>query len=188
MRKPTRNELNIFYKASNHWGIFSIVNNELLLIKEDTIKKQKRKLLFLISKNLENLVFLQPTYRAGLFLGTISIKKFYPSFPFFYLVSKFGINYPFVIINEEAEILFLYGRDVLGDSILECSSGLKENCLVSIMNINKEPLGVGRTRFSDDGITKKGKITISNLMDLGLYHRNENKNNQSSFDLSYFLD
>jgi len=188
MRKPTRYELNIFYKASNNWGIFSIVNNELILIKEENIKKQNRKLLFLISKNLENLVFLKPTYRAGLFLGTISIKKFYPSFPFLYLVNKFGINYPFTIINEEAEILFLYGRDVLGDSILECSSGLKENCLVIIMNGNKEPLGVGRTRFSYDGITKKGKITVSNLMDIGLYHHNENKNDQSSFDLSYFID
>lgn len=188
MRKPTRNELSLFYRESNKWDIFAIVSNKLILIKEETIKNQNRKLLFMIPENLENLIYSKHTYRSGLFLGTINVKNFYPSFPFLYLVTKFGINYPYILLNAEAEILFLYGRDILGESILEYSKGLKENCLVIISNTNKEPLGIGRTRFSDEVIRKKGKITISNLMDLGLYHRNENKRDQSSLDLSYFLD
>jgi ribosome biogenesis protein Nip4 len=137
---------------------------------------------------LEQLIFYTHTYTSGLFLGSIKLKKFYPSFPFLYFVSKFGINYPYILLNDKAEILFLYGRDVLGDSIIGFSSELKENCLVIILNKNKEPLGIGRTRFSDNTINEKGKITVSNLMDLGVYHRNENKRDQSSLDLSYFLD
>ena len=188
MRKPTRNELSIFYRESNKWNIFSKLSNELILIKEERIKNRNRKLLFLIPKNLEKFIFFKDTYRSGLFLGTINLKKFYPSFPFLSFVSKFGTAYPYIIINAEAEILFLYGRDILGDSILEYSSQLKENCLVLILNNNKELLGIGRTRFSENIIQKKGKITISNLMDLGLYHRNENKRDQTTLDLSYFID
>lgn len=188
MRKPTRNELSLFYRESNKWDIFSIFSNKLIVIKEERIKNGTRKLLFLIPNNLEKLIYFTHTYRSGLFLGTINIKKFYPSFPFLYLVTKFGINYPYILLNTQAEILFLYGRDILGESILEYSTGLKENCLVIVLNTNKELLGIGRTRFSDELIQNKGKITISNLMDLGLYHRNENKRDQSSFDLSYFID
>ena len=67
----------------------------------------------------------------------------------------------------------LYGRDVMGDSISLASDKLDENELVIILNSKQEAIGIGRTRFAGKSIFQKGRITITTLVDAGLYLRNE---------------
>jgi 60S ribosome subunit biogenesis protein NIP7 len=50
-------------------------------------------------------------------------------------------------VNERAEGLVLYGRDILGESILEVSKELGQNKKVIILNQNRESIGLGQTRF-----------------------------------------
>ena len=54
----------------------------------------------------------------------------------------------YVTVNENAEKLVLYGRDVMGESIADASDTLDENELVIILNSRHEAIGVGRTRFA----------------------------------------
>jgi ribosome biogenesis protein Nip4 len=67
----------------------------------------------------------------------------------------------------------LYGRDVMGESILEASGILGENELVIILNTRFEAIGVGRTRFAGRSLLQKGRITVTTLMDAGYYLREE---------------
>jgi predicted RNA-binding protein (TIGR00451 family) len=76
-------------------------------------------------------------------------------------------------VNENAEKLVLYGRDIMGDSIVSASEALDENELVIITNEKREAIGVGRTRFAGKSILAKGRITITTLADAGQYLRDE---------------
>ena len=53
-----------------------------------------------------------------------------------------------MIVNENSENLILYGRDVLGQSIIKTSEMIRENEIVILLNTRNEPLGVGRTKVS----------------------------------------
>lgn len=189
-RNLTREELTLFKRESNKWGLYPFFKNKLIVIKEENLSgnKENNKLLFLITENLKKFIFYPSIYASGMFLGSLNNKKFYLSLSFLFLVSKFGNNYPFVVVSDEAEKLVLYGRDILGGSIIEFSPDLKENLLVIIFNKNKEPLGIGRSRFSNSLIQQKGRITVSTLMDLGAYLREENNKYQYGLDTSLFLD
>jgi 60S ribosome subunit biogenesis protein NIP7 len=101
-------------------------------------------------------------------------KQFSPSMPgadLFARVAK--LNRHYVTVGENAEKLVLYGRDVMGESILECSRELDENDIVILLNHRGEAIGVGRTRFPGMSLLTRGKITITTLLDAGMYLRNE---------------
>lgn len=114
----------------------------------------------------------------GLKIGTIKNKKFFPGLNFAELVVKHNRNmdYPHVIINTKAENLIVFGRDIMGSSILYVSNDVKENQQVIILNHNKEVIGLGRTRYSSRLITQPNIITIDTIQDIGTYYlKNENR-------------
>ena len=116
----------------------------------------------------------------GLKIGTIKNKKFFPGLNFAELVIKHNRNmdYPHVIVNIKAENLIVFGRDIIGSSILYVSNDVKENQQVIILNHNKEVLGLGRTRYSSRLITQPNIITIDTIQDIGTYYlKNENRLN-----------
>jgi 60S ribosome subunit biogenesis protein NIP7 len=84
-------------------------------------------------------------------------------------------NKYYIKVSDIAEKLVLYGRDIMGDSIVAASPEVAENELVIILNPAGEAVGIGRTRFSGSSIMQKGKITISTLADLGSYLRDESR-------------
>jgi len=67
---------------------------------------------------------------------------------------------PSVFVNDKAEQLFLYGRNILPESIIK---GKREGTVV-VRNIKGEPLGIGKFN---------GRI-LENIVDLGFYLRSEN--------------
>ena len=79
----------------------------------------------------------------------------------------------YVTVNENAEKLILYGRDVMGESIIYASEELNENELVILLNQRQEALGIGKTRFSGKRVLHTGKVTITTLEDAGSYLRDE---------------
>jgi 60S ribosome subunit biogenesis protein NIP7 len=76
-------------------------------------------------------------------------------------------------VNEKAEKLVLYGRDIMGESMVEAPKVLHQNELVIVLNTRFEAIGIGRTRFDSRLLFRKGKVTVTNIADAGYYLREE---------------
>jgi ribosome biogenesis protein Nip4 len=76
-------------------------------------------------------------------------------------------------VDEIAERLILYGRSVLGQSIVGCTENLNENEIILLLNRNREPIGIGRTKFSGKYLFQIDIDTVTTLIDAGHYLRNE---------------
>ena len=114
----------------------------------------------------------------GLKIGTIKNKKFSPELNFAEFVVKHNRNmdYPHVIVNTKAENLLVFGRDIMGSSILSFFKDIKENQQVILLNHNKEVIGLGRSRYSGSLIVQPNVITIDTTQDIGTYYlKNENR-------------
>lgn len=126
----------------------------------------------LISADLEKRFELEP-FSAGLAVGELG-KQFSPTLAGADLFTRAGHrNRFYVLVADNAEQLVLYGRDVMGDSILDAATDLRENELVILTNRRGDAIGIGRTRFSGRGLLQKGRITITTLADAGRYLRDE---------------
>jgi 60S ribosome subunit biogenesis protein NIP7 len=121
-------------------------------------------------------VKLQPI-NSGLIIGKIRNKKFLPNINFAELIVSNNpkLNYPYVILENKGANLVLYGRDIMGNSIIDFFKEIKENQLLIILNQNKEVIGIGRSRYNNNLITQNDKITIDNVEDIGTHYlKNEN--------------
>ncbi len=72
----------------------------------------------------------------------------------------------YAIVNEKAESLFLYGRDVIGPSVIECKAKKGNNVLV--LNEKRECLGLGKLVEEPRNTVR---TAIKNLRDRGWYIR-----------------
>ena len=119
---------------------------------------------------------LQPIY-SGIIIGQVRNKKFLPNLNFAELIVNYNpkLNYPHVILENKGANLALYGRDIMGNSIIDFFNEIKENQILIILNQKKEVIGIGRSRFNNNLITQIDKITIDNVQDIGTHYlKNEN--------------
>jgi 60S ribosome subunit biogenesis protein NIP7 len=166
-RKPSRQERTLISRALDSWGVFEFFKDRTLMVRED-----RKKTVCLVPRELAPMAPMHP-YMMGLAIGELQ-KQFVPSMAGGDLFARSGNRNEFYItVNENAEKLVLYGRDVMGESILEASGILGENELVIILNTRFEAIGVGRTRFAGRSLLQKGRITVTTLMDAGYYLREE---------------
>jgi len=136
------------------------------------IQENASKIVCVMPAELEVITRMQP-YHAGLAIGELK-KQFVPSMAGADLFVRSGKRNEFyIIVNENAEKLVLYGRDIMGESIVEASDTLGENELVILLNSRLEAIGIGRTRFASRSILQKGKVTVTTLNDAGYYLREE---------------
>ena len=77
------------------------------------------------------------------------------------------------MVNEISEQRVVYGKNILGESIIEKSEMLDENQLVILLNKKRETIGIGRTRVSGKYLLQHGKATVTTIADIGSYLRNE---------------
>jgi ribosome biogenesis protein Nip4 len=127
----------------------------------------------------EMAIKLQPLH-TGIMIGQIKNKKFIPNLNFAEIIIKYNpkLNYPYVILEDKAANLVLYGRDIMGKSILEFNNQISENQLLIILNQKKEVIGIGRSRYKNKLIAQMDKITIDNIQDIGTHYlKYENKHN-----------
>ena len=154
-------------RALDRWGAFEFFKGRSLMIQENG-----KKLVCLVPGELESVVQMQP-YLAGLAIGELK-KQFVPSMAGADLFARSGKRSEFYItVNENAEKLVLYGRDVMSESIVDASDMLGENELVIILNSRLEAIGIGRTRFAGRSIFQKGRVTVTTVADAGYYLREE---------------
>jgi 60S ribosome subunit biogenesis protein NIP7 len=170
-RPPTRSERTLINRALDRWGAFDALQASAFLIKDDRVA-------CLVTPQVEKRAAELDPFSAGLAIGEVGKQQFSPSLAgadLFARVAGSSINKNkfYVSVNENAEQLVLYGRDVMGDSITDARTDLGENELVIITNRAGEAIGIGRTRFSGRGLLQKGRITITTLADAGRYLRDE---------------
>jgi ribosome biogenesis protein Nip4 len=120
---------------------------------------------------------LQPMH-SGIIIGQVRNKKFLPNLNFAELVVNHNprLNYPYVILENKGANLALYGRDIMGNSILDFFHEIKENQILIIFNQKKEVIGIGRSRFNNNLITQIDKITIDNVQDIGTHYLKDENN------------
>jgi ribosome biogenesis protein Nip4 len=166
-RRPTRGEKTLINRALDRWGVFEFFKGKSLMIKENGSKS-----VCLLPGEIEAAMRMQP-YIAGLAIGELK-KQFVPSMAGADLFARLGKrNELYIVVNENAEKLVLYGRDIMGESIVEASDMLDENQLVIVLNGAMEAIGIGRTRFAGSSLLQKGRITVTTVADAGYYLREE---------------
>ena len=173
LRSPNAQELTQLRRSFDRWGIFAFMKSQILVINYDHILKE-REVLVSTEALLDTLskVTLQPD-EMGLAIGQIRNKKFIPSLSGAEIIAKHSRHFPYVMINEIGEALVLYGRDIFGDSVKEVSNGLDQNQTTIILNQNRESIGIGQTRFSEENLFKKGRVTVYTTVDAGIYLRDQ---------------
>lgn len=171
-RNPDKNERTRINRALDRWGAFEFFKDKSLLVtqKDDT----KKVLVWLVSNTIEKLMIpMTHSYSLGLAIGDLR-KEFVPTIAGADLFARYGKRNKFyVVLNEKAEKLVLYGRDIMGESVVEASTALAENELVILLNSSFDALGIGRTRFSGNSLLDKGRVTFTTITDAGYYLREE---------------
>jgi 60S ribosome subunit biogenesis protein NIP7 len=170
--KPARAERTQINRALDRWGAFEFFKDKAFLIEKDGNKKV---VVCIVTDRLEEVMMIHTTdlYRSGLAIGELK-KQFIPSIAGADLFARYGERNKFYIaVSEKAENLLLYGRDIMGESIIEASDALNENELVIVLNKWFEAIAVGRTRFAGRSLFQKGRVTVTNISDAGYYLREE---------------
>jgi 60S ribosome subunit biogenesis protein NIP7 len=168
-RMPTLQEQTLVNRALDRWGVFDALKGHALLVHGGSGK------VCLVSPELASVAMKVQPAMAGLAIGELGKKKqFTPTLAGASLFARAGGRGKYYVrVSQNAENLVLYGRDVMGESIVEVSPELGENELVIILNLGGEAIGIGRTRFSGKSILQKGRVTITTLADAGSYLRDE---------------
>jgi 60S ribosome subunit biogenesis protein NIP7 len=171
--KPNRNEKTKINRALDRWGAFEFFKDKVLVLEKDDTKKKI--IVCLVNEKIEELLMagkIRP-YSLGLAVGELR-KQFIPSIAGADLFTRYGKRNKFyIVVSEKAEKLVLYGRDIMGESIVEASEALAENELVILLNTSHEAIAIGRTRFSGSSLLQKGRVTVTTLADAGYYLREE---------------
>jgi predicted RNA-binding protein (TIGR00451 family) len=171
-RLPTKEERTQINRALDRWGAFEFFKHKSLIIQE--VGTKKNKVVYLATDGLEKVVQAINPYSAGLAIGELK-KQFLPSIAGADLFARNGErkNKYYIKVGDQAEKLVLYGRDIMGESIVEASDALDENELVIVLNTAYEAIAVGRTRFAGRSLLQKGRVTVSTIADAGYYLREE---------------
>jgi len=169
--KPDRTEKTKINRALDRWGAFEFFQDKILVLQKDDSKKV---MVCLVNDKIEELMatMIHP-YSLGLAIGELR-KQFIPTIAGADLFARFGKRNKFyIVVNEKAEKLVLYGRDIMGESVENASDNLGENELVILLNTSHEAIAIGRTRFPGSSLLQKGRVTVTTLADAGYYLREE---------------
>lgn len=145
-------KMNFFIAGEGNWVEIFITNNETNSLLE--INEQ-----------------IKP-YSVGLALGEIKGEEFHLSLGGAYEIAKHSTKK--IIINSDAEQLFLYQRNVLCKSIIFCNENYYEKERLLVMNDKGDCLGIGRLLLPAKELMKKENANVEalqNLIDLGWYLR-----------------
>jgi len=173
-RQPTKEERTQINRALDRWGAFEFFKHKPLIIQE---VGKKNKVVCLVTDGIEKAVQLMDPYHAGLAIGELK-KQFLPSIAGADLFARYGEkkkqkNKYYIKVGDHAEKLVLYGRDIMGESIVDASDVLGQNELVIVLNTASDAIAVGRTRFAGKSLFQKGRVTVSTIADAGYYLREE---------------
>ena len=168
LRRPRKKELKVISSALRAFGSLEFLKSNELLVNEN-------KEVYALSKDLVKFLELHKIgyVVAGIKVGEVGSRRFRFSLEgTFYLVKK---NKKKVFVNDRGEMLFLYGRDIFAESVVDVTKDVRENDIVFVCNRRGDILGIGKARFDAERIkyVAKDRIVVENLVDRGEYLRKE---------------
>ena len=156
-------------RSLDRWGAFPVAEQYRMLAKVEPGVVE----IFLISPEAFRFVLQNQPYVAGLHLGTLRRRGLRLGLQGAVLVA--GESQERVVrVNEKAESLFIYGRDVSGESVLDVKPELDQNEVCVVGNERGEAIGLGKLLVTGDRL-KEQRMVIKNMTDVGSYLRTENK-------------
>ena len=133
---------------------------------------------FIVKKN-ERYYLLSPRlkrmrgnfYYAGLYLGKVKNRVFFPSFNLLNMLVDVAANK--VVVDRKASWLFICGRDVLGTGVVKVMGSKRVGDATLVLNEFAECLGFGKITGDFGGSGEK--VAVKNVLDVGDFLRRETK-------------
>ncbi|MEM3616575.1 MAG: hypothetical protein QXN95_00175 [Candidatus Bathyarchaeia archaeon] len=140
-----------------------------LSLDKSLVAKKKGKF-FLLSPNLKKLVEKGGDWLfAGTYLGKVENGKFFPSFLLLSMIADQAQNR--VVVNDRAAWLFVCGRDIFKDGVLEAYGSRSKGAYTLVFNSYGECLGFGKIERDLD--KAKSGVVVKNILDVGDFLRRE---------------
>jgi len=146
----------------------SLFGSSPSLNEELVVKKQNR--YFLLNEALKKSVSPDFFY-AGIYLGKTVGSKLFPGFELLRLLAKKKSNK--IIVDKKTEWLFICGRDVFKQGIINPVGSGRKGEHVLVMNDHVECLGYGIIVADLDKIERG--LAVENVLDIGDFLRREKK-------------
>lgn len=175
-RGPTREELTLLRRSFDHWGIFDFVLDKEILIREKSYNGTRIREVYLTTKDNSKLLSENTSLSyIGMLIGHLKRRSFVPSMAGADLISRVGVNFPYVTVNQTAEALVLYGRDIMYASIVDYRDLRNNNTIAIILNENRVAIGLGITTvpIDENSHIVDNRIVIKTIVDSGYCLRNE---------------
>ena len=144
----------------------SRVGAKINLDKDLTVKNQNR--CFLLNKNLKRLIS-KDFFCAGVYLGKTKSGRFFPSFNLLTMVAEGKSNK--IVVDEKTEWLFICGRDVFKQGIINVKGSKRKGDYTLIINRHGECLGFGKILCNLDREIER--VVVKNISDIGDFLRRE---------------
>ena len=108
-------------------------------------------------------------YYAGLYLGKVKNRVFFPSFNLLNMLVDVAANK--VVVDGKAAWLFICGRDVFGTGIVKTLGSKRNGDATLVLNEFGECLGFGKITGDLGGSGEK--VAVKNVLDIGDFLRRE---------------
>jgi ribosome biogenesis protein Nip4 len=144
----------------------SLFGSSLSLNEELVVRKQNR--YFLLNQVLKKSVSTD-FFCAGVYLGRTVGGRFFPGFELLRLLAEKKASR--VIVDKKTEWLFICGRDIFKQGIVNFVGTGSKGEHVLVLNNHGECLGFGRI-VCDLGKTERG-LAVKNILDVGDFLRRE---------------
>jgi 60S ribosome subunit biogenesis protein NIP7 len=161
-------ERTVVRRSLDSWGAFLIAERFKILVKASGKDIE----VFLVTPQTFHFAILHQPHAAGIHLGTLRRRGLRLGLQGAVMVARES-DIRVVRVNEKSEALFLYGRDIFGESVLESKPGLKQNEICIVGNERGEALGLGKLLVPGHRLTEP-RFVVENVSDLGRYLRDEN--------------
>ena len=183
-REPNRQELTVLRRSFDTWGIFDYVHDKAILIREKQLKSLKAKEVYLTTReNIAAISERTTQIHIGILVGHLKRRSFLPSMAGADLIAREGNKFPFAMVNQTAEALVLYGRDIMHGSLINYGNMNRNNTTLIILNENRIAIGIGITTVAiGRNIHHSNKrVVIKTIADAGHYLRNERRMDPSDY-------
>jgi len=140
----------------------------VLLDSDLIVEKQNR--YYLLNQSLKRLI-TKEFFFAGTYLGKIKDGKFFPSFNLLTTIAKQRANK--TTVDEKTEWLFICGRDIFKQGILNIEGSKRKGNYTLIMSQHNECLGFGRIIRNIEEEKNEKEVVVRNISDIGDFLRRE---------------
>lgn len=113
-------------------------------------------------------------YYAGLYVGKVKDRVFFPSFNLLNMMVGVAANK--IVVDQTAAWLFICGRDIFGTGVVKVMGSKRKGDNTLVLNEFGECLGFGR--ITGDFTGGSGRVAVKNVLDVGDFLRRESRSKE----------